>query len=240
MKPRNVAAFGSIVALSLVIACGGKREGGSCKGAESTCQDKGNALVCRGGKFAKVPCGGPLGCSRFEDHANCDDSIAVAGAPCMGLDDEYACSPDKKQALVCKAGRFERHLECRGNGGCTQLGTQISCDTSVAEKGDPCKTQEAVSCTADGKEMVICRDGRFVLHRYCRGPKHCVLDHDTPMCDETLSQEGDPCSHQGRVVCSVDGQLELICQGSTFMKSRECRRKGCSVKNAPGRPVVCD
>jgi hypothetical protein len=41
-------------------------------------------------------------------------------------------------------------------------------------------------------------------------------------------------------VCSVDGQMELICQGSAFMRSRSCRKTGCTVTNRPGRPVDCD
>jgi hypothetical protein len=240
VKKNGIVVFGSVVAFALLVACG-KKEGGKCKGNESTCVDKQSAIVCRGGTFVRVGCGGPLGCAKFDKRANCDDSIALEGDTCMGTaDEEYACSPDKKRALVCKGGIFAKYLECRGTGGCSQLGTQLSCDTSVAQKGDPCKTQEAVACTPDGTEMVICRDGKFTTHRSCRGPKKCVLDDGTPVCDETLSLEGDPCSHQGRVVCSVDGQLELICQGSTFMKSRTCRKTGCTVMNTPGRPVKCD
>jgi len=241
VKTRGTALFVSVLSFALVVACGGKKEGGKCKAGESTCMDKQDALVCRNGTFAKVACNGPLGCTKFQEKANCDDSIALEGDACMGVtDEEYACSPDKKRALVCRGGVFAKLLECRGAGGCSQLGTQLSCDTSLAAKGDPCKTQGQVSCTVDGNEMVICRDGKFVLHRYCRGPKHCTLDHDQPVCDETISLEGDPCSHQGRVVCSADGQMELICQGSTFLKSRSCRKTGCTVSNAPGHPVVCD
>lgn len=227
--------------LALVASCGGKKEGGSCKGSENTCLDKKNAVVCRGEKLTRVACNGPLGCSKFEDHANCDDSIASAGDACMGLgDEEYACSPDRKRALVCKGGVFATHLECRGGGGCSQLGQQLSCDTSLAAKGDPCKAQGAVSCTPSGAEMVVCRDGKFVLHRYCRGPKHCVFEHEQPTCDETLSMDGDPCGHEGRVVCAVDGEVELICRGSQFIRSRACRKTGCKVQNSPGRPVICD
>lgn len=243
MKRPGVAVRGAVIsfALALAVACGGKKEGGRCKGAESTCQDKQTALVCRGGVFARVGCGGALGCTKFEERANCDDSIALEGDACVGAtDDEYACSPDSKRALLCKGGRFAKYLECRGAGGCSQRGTQLSCDTSVAARGDPCKTPGAVSCAADGSEQVICRDGRFVLHRFCRGPTRCVLEHDVPACDMTLSLEGDPCGDQGRVACSVDGHMELVCQGSAFLKSRMCRKSGCVVKDAPGRPVACD
>src|SRR5690606_9117407 len=151
----------------------------------------------------EVRCQGPLGCAKLGEHANCDDSVAVEGDACIS-DEEYACTPDKKRALVCSGGKFQRYLECRGKAGCSLLGRTVSCDTSVAEKDDPCKTQGAVACTADQKHMVVCRDGKFVLHRYCRGQFGCQTKGDTPTCDETLSLEQDPCGLPGQVVCSVD------------------------------------
>jgi hypothetical protein len=141
---------------------------------------------------------------------------------------------------VCKNRRFERYLECRGKGGCTQLGQQVSCDTSLAVRGDPCRSESAVSCTDDQQEMVICREGKFVPYRFCRGDYHCSLKGDTPQCDETRSVEGDPCGLPGYVVCSFDGQYELVCQGSSFMRSRPCKRAPCVVTNKPGRTIECD
>lgn len=241
MKPTRTAVVLAAAFVLVAAACGGKKEGGKCKGGESVCMDKTAALTCQGDKFIKVACNGPMGCTKFENQAKCDDSIASPGDACMGAsDEEYACTPDKKRALVCKGGRFERLLECRGKGGCTQVGQQISCDTSIAVKGDPCKSQDAVSCSEDGKELVKCRDGKFVTHRFCRGPKGCQLREDVPQCDETLSLDGDPCSHPGRVVCSVDGEVELTCQGSVFLRSRTCRKKPCKVVNRPGGGVECD
>ncbi len=227
---------------SWICASGCKKgEGSSCKGTESTCLDKNTALACHSGKFAKVACRGPLACTKFRDHANCDDSLASDGDACMGEDeDEYACTPDKKRALVCKQGRFARHLECRGKGGCSLLGRTISCDTSVAVIHDPCKSPGAVACAEDQKHMLICREGEFALHRFCRGQFGCHMKGDTPTCDETLAVEGDPCGLAGYVVCSVDGQSELVCQGGRFQKSRSCRKSGCVVTNRAGRPIDCD
>jgi hypothetical protein len=225
---------------ALLVAAGGcgKKPGGSCKGAESTCVDNKSALVCRGGTFVQVACEGPLNCANFQDHANCDTSVASAGAACMGEDDEYGCSADKKSALVCKGGRFEPYLPCRGKSGCAMLGRQVSCDQSVAAKGDACKTQGAVACGDDQKHMVVCRDGKFDLHRFCRGKYGCFNKGDTPSCDETLSLDGDPCGIPGQVVCAVDGKTELVCQGSVFMKSITCKT-ACTVTNRPGRPIDC-
>lgn len=237
-KTRPIVVTGLLLfATPLIVACG-KRPGGSCKGAESTCLDKKTAIVCRRGTFAEVACAGPMGCSKYEDHANCDTSLASASAPCMGEDDEYSCSPDKKRALVCKGDRFEPYLECRGPSGCSILGRTVSCDTSVAATGDPCKTQGAVACGEDQRHMLACRDGRFALQRYCRGPSGCVLKGDTPSCDETLSLAGDPCGVPGQVVCAVDKTMELVCQGGVFTPSLKCKN-ACTVTNRPGRPIDC-
>lgn len=227
------------VALSILAASCGKREGSSCKKGQSLCLDGKTALACQGDKLAKVSCAGPLGCTKFQDHANCDDSVATEGDACMGeAEEEYACSPDKKRALVCQGGKFALYLECRGKAGCSLLGRTVSCDTSVASKGDPCKTQGAVACSADQKQMLECRAGRFEVHRYCRGQYGCSFKGEQPSCDETLSRDGDPCGLPGHVVCSEDGKAELICQGGSFMRSRGCK-KGCTVTSRPGRPIDC-
>ncbi|HVJ92642.1 MAG TPA: hypothetical protein VM580_22735 [Labilithrix sp.] len=238
MRKRHVViaiAFG--IASTLAAGCG-KKAGGSCKGTESTCLDKKTAIACRNGTFAEVPCAGPIGCSKYQDHANCDTSVALAGAPCLGEDDEYACSADKKHAVVCKGGRFEPYLECRGKDGCATLGHAVSCDVSIAAKDDPCKQADALACSEDLKVLLACKNGRFVLHRYCRGRDGCTVKPDGPSCDETLALAGDPCGLPGQIVCSEDGKTELICQSGIFMKSLSCKT-GCTVSNGPARTIEC-
>jgi hypothetical protein len=230
----------SLFLLALVTSSCGKKAGGTCKGSEQSCsQDKKTALVCRHGTYVDVACSGPAQCVKVQDHANCDTSLASLGDLCMGEEDEYACSADKKHAFVCKGGKFEAHLECRGKGGCSMLGRTVSCDMSLASKGDPCKTQGAVACGDDQKHMVVCRDGHFELYRYCRGQYGCFVKGETPSCDETLSAINDPCGIPGQVVCSVDGKTELVCQGGAFMKSITCKN-ACTVTNRPGRPIDCN
>jgi hypothetical protein len=221
----------------LVLGCS-KKAGSFCKGSESTCLDKKTALVCRGDTYAPVACGGPLACAKYEDHANCDTSLSRAGEACMGEDDEYACSPDQKHALVCRGGTFAPYLECRGKAGCSMLGRMASCDMSIASKGDPCKSQGAAACGEDEKHMLTCRDGKFELYRYCRGQYGCFLKENAPSCDETVSLAGDPCGLPGQVVCATDGQTELVCQGGVFTKSITCKT-ACTVTNRPGRPIDC-
>ena len=226
--------------LGLALAGCKKHEGSSCKAGESTCIDKVQALSCKGAKMATVKCDGPLGCTTYEGRANCDDSVANAGDACMNDGEEQvACTPDKTRALVCKGGVFERSLECRGKGGCVVTGrSTVTCDTSVADKGAPCRTQGSLACTSDGKQMVVCRNGAFDLHRQCRGARGCQVT-DAPSCDETLALEQDPCGMPGQIVCSVDGKSELICQSGMFTRSRACK-KGCTVTGKPGRPIECN
>jgi hypothetical protein len=229
-RPLTVVVVSVVLALVTVVlpACS-RTAGGKCKPNEAICANKSTALTCQSGKLGEVSCRGPLGCTTFQEHANCDTSVASEGETCVGdNDEEYACSVDKKRALICKNAKFERYLECRGKGGCALLGHQVSCDTSVASKNDPCKVQGASACAEDQKEMLVCRDGHFMHYRYCRGQAGCYTKEDAPACDETLSMELDECGLPGFVVCSVDGQSELICQGGRFVKSRNCRTK-CTV-----------
>jgi hypothetical protein len=233
-----VIAFVAVFGLALLPACG-KHTGSACKPGESLCTTKEAALTCQNGKFVDIACRGPLGCNRFQNHANCDTTISNVGDPCMAqADEEYACSPDKKQALLCKNGRFDRYLECRGPSGCSLLGAQVSCDTSIAKKGDPCKVQKASACSDDKKELLVCQDGKFVEYRFCRGQLGCYMKGDAPACDETLSIEGDPCGLPGYVVCSTDHQSELVCQGGQFVKSRACK-SGCTVITRVGGGIDC-
>lgn len=228
--------------ITCALAAGCKpREGSSCKGTESFCADPATALACHGGKLVKVSCKGPLGCSRYEDHANCDEAVANEGDACMGeSDDEYACSPDKTRALVCKGGTFARHLECRGKGGCSVDGRTLACDTSIARANDPCKAQGALACSDDGKEVLGCELGRFGQRRFCRGPGGCTLRGDTPDCDDSIALDGDPCTTNGYIACAVDGKRELVCENGRFSMSRACRRSGCTVRKGVRRTIACD
>jgi hypothetical protein len=240
MKIRHVvtAAVATVFASVLALSCGGKKVGGSCSSSESTCVDKKTAIACRGGTFAQVPCAGPGGCSKYKDHANCDTSSAAPGDGCMGEDDEYACTADNKHLLACKGGKFEPYLECRGKTGCSISGRAFSCDATVAEKGDVCKTPSATACSVDGKQLLTCRDGKFALQRYCRGKNGCAPSNEGSSCDETMALVGDPCGVSGQIVCALDGKSELVCQSGAFFQSISCKN-GCTVTGRPGHPIDC-
>ncbi|MDB4946603.1 MAG: putative lipoprotein [Labilithrix sp.] len=203
------------------------------------CNGKDAALACRDGHLAAVPCRGALGCGDYQGKASCDDSLASAGDPCLAeSDEELACTLDKKQVVVCRGGTFVPHLECRGKLGCSPLGKQVSCDTSIAVTSDACKMQGSSACSEDRKELLVCRDGHFAHHRFCRGDAGCFFRDDAPTCDETRSREGDECGVPGYVVCSVDGKSELLCQGGRFAFSRACKST-CQVVNGGRGGIDC-
>lgn len=235
MRAHVIAIFAA--GFVLVAACGGKKPGASCQGTDSTCMDKKTALACHGGKYAEVACAGPTGCAKYKDHANCDTTVANTGDACMGEDDEYACTPDSKRVLGCKNGHYETLFECRGKGGCSIAGKAYTCDTSVAQKGDPCKAGTN-ACSVSGDLLFACNDGKFGLHRYCRGAKGCTVTSEGPTCDESIALIGDPCGVSGRIACGNDGKTQLICQGGTYAKSLTCKT-ACVVTNKPGHAIDC-
>ena len=224
----------------LALAACGKKVGSECKPGEALCMGKEAALTCQSSKLVEVACRGPLGCGTYQGHTSCDDSIASNGDACMGeSEEEYACSVDKKRAVLCQAGKFVPYLECRGKKGCALLGKQIACDTSVAAKSDPCKVQGDSACSDDQKEMLVCKDGKFAHYRFCRGRAGCYFRDEAPACDETQSQEGDECGVPGYVVCSVDGKTELICQSGHFSYSRTCKSACTVIAGGRGGGVDC-
>jgi len=235
----SVVVLATALVLLLVAGCGKKQAGGPCKGTEQLCADKDTALVCRTGTFSAIACGGPMKCAKGTDHVSCDTSIAAAAAPCIGEDDESACSPDKQHALACRDGRFEETSTCLGANGCSMLGRTPSCDTSIAAKGNPCAREGAMACSQNKDQMLTCRGGHFEAHRFCRGKLGCVLKSEGPSCDESLSQPGDPCGVAGQIVCSVDGKTELVCQGGVFSKTRTCKT-ACTITSRPGRAIECN
>jgi hypothetical protein len=230
---------GVSLALVVVVACA-KRKGDECKAGETICVGKGMALSCHDGRFTEVACLGPLGCTKYEERGNCDDSIAKDGDACIGASaDEFACTPDKRRALLCKNGKFERYLDCRGKSGCALEGTRVSCDASIAMADDPCKKEGASACSEDQKAQLVCREGKFVRQRHCRGPGGCTLVEEIPACDDTIGLAYDECSVPGYIVCAVDGKTELICQDGRFAKGRACKTSCTRLPSSRGGGIDC-
>lgn len=240
---RRLAVSALAISFIVVAASCKPKEGGKCTPGKDICLDPKTALHCDNNIYEKVACRGKMGCTKLGSKVSCDDTMAAAGDNCFDEGEDYACTVDGKQALICKAGKFTLYQECRGSKGCVVLGgmfggpAKISCDATLQTKGDPCTKPGVFSCSADYKNMLICKDGKMEIYRYCRGQNGCQLKGSDYDCDLSLSEINDPCGIPGMIVCSSDGKNELVCRGGKFELSRACK-KGCSLTAA--RRILCE
>lgn len=228
---------------ALLLAChAAPREGTPCREAKRTaCAAVDRALVCESGSWMAVPCLGPRGCSVREEAAECDDTLALEGNPCPEAGRPgYACTPDRGEALVCRAGHFVLWRHCRGAQGCAiDEEGHLQCDTTLGNPGDPCEKQGTYACSADSRAMLRCEGHTFVVASSCQGPDGCRFDRERRRvdCDDGLAAEGDPCERPHRIACAPDRKSELVCDGQKYAKKRDCRRTDCHVE---GSDLFCD
>jgi hypothetical protein len=230
-----------VMSLTLLVGAGCKPKiGQKCSAGQATCVDAHNALACgTDSTFAAVPCKGPQGCQqdRSTKKVQCDDSIADEGDGCMASQAEnWACSVDKKKALICEDGKFKLNYQCRGPKACQikhdwlKMQDTVECDTHLQAKGDPCQKPGTFACSADYKTMLQCKDGKFDLYRYCRGAQGCTVKESGDFnCDESIAELNDPCGVPGMLVCAADAKSELKCEGGKFVRARECKKAGCHI-----------
>jgi hypothetical protein len=211
------------------------------------CGGSDRALLCEpapsGGAtaWADIPCKGARGCLRKSDADECDDTIAGEGDPCpRGAPLDYACTPDRTRALLCKDGRYALWRACRGPDACqVESGRNIRCDTTLGEPGDPCAQQGTYACSSDSRAMLLCDGSSLATASSCAGPAGCHIRRDTRKveCDDSLAREGDTCDQPRRIACAVDRKAELVCLGSRYAKKRDCRRADCRLE---GSELFCD
>jgi hypothetical protein len=194
--------------------------------------------------------------------AGCGDQRRAAGGKCGLAEEGQLVACDGAAALLCRNLRLHA-VPCRGARGCSGAGSP-HCDESLALEGDACTTPDAAetACAADHTKTLVCRDGRFVAGRLCRGPKGCVEGGGEPSCDQTLGQAGEVCSEHGAVLsCSSDRKALLECKddptavpsglhavwrgpkGRFAVKSECPTTKGCHVGHLTGSDIpvaVCD
>ncbi len=146
--------------------------------------DKKAMLECQKNKWVtSQTCLGERGCSINEKKITCDNSIANLDDKCPAEDDgiDYACTPDKKAALVCRKGKFVMASPCKGPKACRVAGDKssgfkVECDDSVANVGDPCEKEGHYACAPDERSIVRCKDKKFVQDDKCTKPKErCTL-----------------------------------------------------------------
>jgi hypothetical protein len=225
-QPRLSALLLAAVILLCVSGCKGK-PGDHCDASQpAVCEDRTHAIACQGGALVRASCKGPSGCAQAGQSIDCDDSLSVEGEACLQGDHENrACGADKKQSLLCTAGKWRAVQMCTGPAGCGINGDAVTCDARGAAAGDPCPGPGTFACAADGRSRLTCRDGKFTFDRFCKGQAGC-RDHDVS-CDQSVSDVGDPCGVPGTLACRSDGVSELLCQGGQYVPKRQCSGTGC-------------
>lgn len=164
----------------------GNADGDPCALADwnhKQCAEDGKSLVVCAGpppKFRVLPCLGPNGCRGTGVATECDQSAARAGDACNAAATQVltTCSEDKKTMLRCGSSQDDKQTwvaarTCRGPNGCTSAGKAASCDSSIAQPGDPCDKPNMAACSADGKAKLVCKDGVFAEAGPCAGPDGC-------------------------------------------------------------------
>ncbi len=105
------------------------------------------------------------------------------------------------------------------------LGPRLDCAKKDAAKRDEPDPRTCASdnegktrCSADGKRVLACRDGKVVVEQWCRGPKGCAPSGDFTSCDETIARAGDPCTDTFGVSGpkTEDGTAVLSCVSGTW------------------------
>jgi hypothetical protein len=142
--------------------------------------DKKGMLECKSNHWSFVQsCLGSRGCLMEAKKVTCDNSVANAGDTCREEDD-YACSPDQKTALVCRSGKFTTASNCKGKNGCRvtgdkSAGFKVECDDSIANVGDPCEKDGHYACAPDEKSIVKCAGKKFVQDDKCKTKEKCAV-----------------------------------------------------------------
>jgi hypothetical protein len=156
-------------------ACKKPAPGAACKNeGEAVCKDKAAILTCKDGKWDEASCRGPDGCVKGGALVRCDESAAQDGDPCGSEGERYSCSVDKKSELRCDKGKWKVVGKCGGPGGCEAKYPVVKCDSSIASAGDPCARDKDAACSADGKAILECKNGKFVQTESC--PGNCKVD----------------------------------------------------------------
>ena len=243
---RRASSFGAALVFAALILASACRQrppvGGSCRVPDQVaCVASNRAAMCDSGIWVELQCRGPRGCTRRGDTDECDNTLATERDACPRSPPvDYACTADRKRALVCKDGHFALWRECRGPAQCEILDSHnVRCDTTLGEPGDPCEKQGTFCCSVDRKAMLECDGKTLAPATSCRGPDACHIARDARKvdCDDSVALEGDPCDQPKRLACSLDGKAELVCAASKYKKKRECRRADCKLD---GNELFCD
>ena len=143
-----------------------------------------------------------------------------AGDPCEA---NTATCLDRDTKLSCLNGRYTQ-VPCRGPDGCRNTGGKNVCDVSIGRDGDVCATENEGkgACSADGKQMLTCKDGKMTLRYACRGKEGCKDDGGDVRCAEpALGEVGDPCDGEG-AACTPALDAMLHCKEGRLSLGTKC------------------
>lgn len=149
--------------------------------------DKKSMLECSKNRWSMVQsCLGERSCAMDQKKVTCDNSVANLGEVCREEED-YACSSDKKNALVCKGGKFTIASNCKGKNLCRVTGDKaagfkVECDDSTAAVGDTCDKEGHFACTADEKQIVKCVNKKFIGDDKCKPKEKCAVKGELVGC----------------------------------------------------------
>ena len=173
-------------------------------------------------------------------------AFGEVNGPCNGA--EWACAKDGKAQLRCEDDRFVAALSCKGPKGCrvASNGTEVSCDYTYADPGDPCNLEDD-ACSTDHRAILHCDKSSFSVSATCKGPGGCTITpHDrgaTLSCDDHVADPGDLCKGENSA-CAPDHRAMLACKLGKFVVVGACKGpEGCAVTSNPGAgttTVACD
>jgi hypothetical protein len=126
--------------------------------------------------------------------------------------------------LACQGGTF-MEAQCHGAGGCSKLGTRVTCDDSIADVGDVCLESETENraCSHDKTTSLLCQAGKFKAVQVCRGANACEIKGDFVTCDSSRAIKGDLCTAQGAFACAPDMKSRIVCNNGAFATDRACK-----------------
>jgi hypothetical protein len=197
----------------------------------SVCRaDRKTRAMCKAGKYVVETCRGEDGCTTESvGMARCDRGDPEPGEACTSDARLQFCSSDKKSFVTCKDGKYVVRQKCPGPNGCrTMSAGVVACDPFGAfAAGDDCFFIQSV-CTADGKSLLACKDGKLAADQDCPGPERCRGG----FCDTGVAVAGEICTVGGKA-CSLDKKTLLECKapkgspdgivGATWSVAKKCK-----------------
>lgn len=165
--------------------------GDECKPTDIRCVDPRTELACQKGVFVAVPCKGPAGCREDGKRLSCDVTGNAEGDACSTDEEGTATCIGSERRITCRGGKLTIDF-CRGDSGCRSEAGTVRCDQSRGEPGDPCNGQTH-ACTADGKAVLGCHDGKLAQVATCPGESGCSVAQGKVDCD--LGSAADKSKH---------------------------------------------